>query len=128
MNSHLQLYRCTTLARLYFVSICESRSGSKLAEHFLRNNAQGVLILLMPMCPFLNACCLVRVCFLGFVQSSSSSSVSCSHLSPTASNSNPPYRKMANFHKASNAKLMFIGLKTFLTNQDQPYTSAPEMA
>ena len=40
--------------------------------------------------PFLNVCCLVGVCFLGFVHSSSSSLVSCSHLSPTASNSNLP--------------------------------------
>ena len=44
----------------------------------------------MPMHPFLNGCCLVGVCFLGFLYSSSSSSVSCSHLSPTASNSNQP--------------------------------------
>ena len=42
-------------------------------------------------------CCLVRVCFLGLAHSSSSSSVSCSHLPPTASNL--PYWKMANFRK-----------------------------
>ena len=36
---------------------------------------------------------------------------------------------MANFHKALNAKSMFTGFKkTTLTNQDQLYTSAPEMA
>ena len=35
---------------------------------------------------------------------------------------------MANFRKASNAKSMFISLKTFLTNQDRLYISAPEMA
>ena len=66
---------------------------------FSKNNAPCALLLLMPTSPFLNVCCLVRVCFLGFVQSSSSLSVSCSHLSRTASNL--PYRKMANFLKVS---------------------------
>ena len=65
--------------------------------HFSKNNALCVLLLLMLMRPFLNICCLVRVCFLGFVHSSFSSSVLCSHLSPTASNL--PYRKMAIFCK-----------------------------
>ena len=59
-----------------------------------------------------------------FVHSSSSSSVLCSHLSPTAS----PCLEMANLHKALNAKPMFTGVKTLLTNQDRPHTSAPEMA
>ena len=80
------------------------------------------------MLPFMNGCSLVEACSLGFVHSSSSLLVLCSHLSATASNSNLPYLEMANFHKALNAKLMFIGLKTFLTDQDWPYTSAPEMA
>ena len=44
----------------------------------------------MPTHSLLKGCCLVGVCFLGFMQSSSSSSVSYSHLSPTASNSNLP--------------------------------------
>ena len=57
---------------------------------FSKNNAPCVLLLLMPMRPFLKGC-LIRVCFLGFVHSSSSSPVSCNHLSPTASDSNPPY-------------------------------------
>ena len=56
---------------------------------FSNTNAPCVLLSLMPTRPFLNGC-LVGVCFLGFVHSSSSSSVSCSHLSPTASNSNQP--------------------------------------
>ena len=47
---------------------------------FSKDNAPCVLLSLMPMCPFLNGCCLVRVCFLGFVHFPSSSSVSCSHL------------------------------------------------
>ena len=64
---------------------------------FSQNNAPCVLLSLMLTCPLLNVCCLVGVCFLGFVDSSSSSSVSCSHLSPTASNL--PYRKIANFRK-----------------------------
>ena len=42
---------------------------------FSKNNAPCVLLLLMLTRPFLNACCLVRVCFLGFVHSSSSSLV-----------------------------------------------------
>ena len=74
-----------------------------------------------------NSCCLVGVCFLGFVHSYSSSSFSCSHLSPTASNSNPLYLKMADFRKALNAKSKFTGLKICLTNQGRPYTSALEM-
>ena len=65
---------------------------------FSKNNAPCVLLSLMLTCPFLNGCCMVRVYFLDFVFSSSSSLVSCSHLSLTASNSNPPYRKMATFH------------------------------
>ena len=64
---------------------------------FSKNNTLCVLLLLTLTLPSLNGSCLVRVCFLGFVHSSSSSSVSCSHLSPTASN--PPYWKMANFRK-----------------------------
>ena len=63
--------------------------------------------------PFLNGCDLVGACFLGFLHSSSSLSVSCSHLSPTALTSNPPYRKRANFRKALNAKFMFFGLQNF---------------
>ena len=50
----------------------------------------------MPRHPFLNGCYLVGDSFLGFLHSSSSSPVSCSHLSPTASNSNLPYLKVAN--------------------------------
>ena len=73
----------------------------KSQNTFSKNNAPCVLLSLMPTRPFLNGCCLVGVCFFGFVHSSSSSSVSCSHFSPTASNSNPPYRKMANLHKVS---------------------------
>ena len=42
---------------------------------FSKNNAPCVLLLLMLTRPFLNACCLVRVCFLGFMHSSSSSLV-----------------------------------------------------
>ena len=66
---------------------------------FSKTNALCVLLSLMPTCPFFNVCGLVGVCFLGFVPSSSSSSVLCSYLSPTASN--PPHRKMANFRKLS---------------------------
>ena len=42
---------------------------------------------------------LLSVCFLGFMYSSSSSSVSCSHLSLTSSNLNLSYWKMSNFCK-----------------------------
>ena len=68
-----------------------------LQNFFSKNNAPCVLHSLMPTRPFLNGCCLVGVCFLGFMHSSSSSSVSCSHLSMTSSNL--PYGKTANFHK-----------------------------
>ena len=92
-----------------------------------KSNAPCVLLSLMSMYSFLNGCCLVGVCFLGFVHSSSSLLVLYSHLSPTALNSNPPYWKMADFRKALDAKLKLIGLKTFLANQDRPYTSASEI-
>ena len=36
VNSHLQLHRCTTLGRLYFVYICDSPSRWKTIEHFLQ--------------------------------------------------------------------------------------------
>ena len=60
---------------------------------FCKSNELCVLLLLMPTRPFLNSC-LVRACFLGFLHSSPSLSASCSHLSPTALNSIPPYQKM----------------------------------
>ena len=78
------------------------------------------------MHPFLNGCCLVRVCFLGFMLSSSSSSVSCSSLSPTALNPNPPYRKMANFRNVSTqspCSLVYIYIYIyifFFLNQSGP--------
>ena len=62
----------------------------RLQNTFSKNNTLCVLLSLMPTHPFLNSCCLVGVCFLGFMPSSSFSLVSCSYLSPTASNSNPP--------------------------------------
>ena len=71
---------------------------------------------------------LVGVCFLGFVHSSSSLSVSCSHLIPTALNSNLPYRKMATFHKVLMQSRCSLVQQTFLTNQDWLDTSGPEMA
>ena len=95
---------------------------------FSQNNAPCELLLLMPTRPFLNGCCLVRVCFLGFGHSSSSSSLSCSHSSATTSNSNPPYRKMANFRKVSMQSRNSLVQQTCLTNQDRLYTLAPEMA
>ena len=70
-----------------------------------------MLLLLVPTCPFLNGCCLVRASFFGFLHFSSSLSVLCSHLSPAALNSNPPCLKMAHCCKVSNAKSLFIGLK-----------------
>ena len=81
---------------------------------FSKSNAPCVLLSLMLTRPFLNGCCLVGVCFLGFVHSSSSLSVSCSLLSPTASNWNPPYQKMANFHTASNAKIYIHWFKNII--------------
>ena len=114
-----------TLRRLYFVYICSSHSCQRLQNTFSKSNAPCVQFLLTPTCHFLNSCCLIGACFHGFLHSSSSSAL-CSHLSLTV-NSNLPYLKMTNFRKALNAKLMFIGLKKFLTNQDRPYISVPEM-
>ena len=65
---------------------------------FSKNNAPCVPLSLMPTCPFLNGSCLVGGFFLGSVPSSSSS-VLCSHLSPTALDSNPPHWTIANIHK-----------------------------
>ena len=79
---------------------------------FSKSNAPSVLLSLVLTHPFLNGC-LFGVCFLGFMHSSSFWLVLCSHLSPTALNSNLPYWKMDNFGKALNAKSTFIGLKLF---------------
>ena len=51
-----------------------------------KNNAPCVLLSLMPTRPFVNSCCLVGVCFLSFVDSSSSSSISRSHFLPKSKN------------------------------------------
>ena len=73
--------------------------GQRLHNIFSKRNTSCVLLWLMLTRPFLNSCCLHGVCFLGFLHSSSSASASCSHTSPTASNSNLPSLKMANFRK-----------------------------
>ena len=64
--------------------------------------------LLMPTFYFLNGWCLIGTCFLAFFLFL----VLCSHLSLTV-NSNSPHLKMTNFHKALNAKSLFIGLTNF---------------
>ena len=92
-------------------------------NEFSKNNAPCVLLSLMPTRPFLNGYCLVGVCFLGFMHSSSSSSVLCSHLSLTAPNSGPLYQKMANFCKTSNAKSLFIGLTLCWAQHGRLFTS-----
>ena len=79
---------------------------------FSRSNAPCVLLSLMPTCPFLNIFCLVGVCFLGFVQSSSSSSVSCSHLSQQLWIQTRNVGKWLTSVKFD-AKLMFIGITNF---------------
>ena len=112
----LQNWHTMTLGRLYFVYICSSCSCQRL-QNTSKRNAPCVQLLLMPTHHFLESCCLIRACFLGFLHSSSSS-VLCSHLSLTV-NSNPSHLNMTTFRKV---------LKTFLTNQDQPYISALEMA
>ena len=106
-----------------FVYVCESPFRLKTAEHFLQKQctvcaafADADAFFLERLLSGLSYFCAFFLLYL----------ISCSHSSQTASNSNPPYWKMANFRKASDAKSMFIGLKTFLTNQDRPYTSAPE--
>ena len=77
-------------------SFCLHLQKSFSTEHSKTTSKYNTPCVLLSLThPFLNGCCLVRVCFLGFVHSSSSLSVSCSHLSQTALNSNPPYRKMA---------------------------------
>ena len=54
-------------------------------------------------------------------------SVSCSHLSLTAVYSNLPYLKLANFCKVLMQSQCALVQQAFLTNQDRPCTSAPEM-
>ena len=90
MNSHLQ-FNTDTLHSDDFVLFTSAKVvlDRRPQNSFSKNNAPCVLLSLMLTHPFLNSCCLVGVCFLGFLHSSSSSSVSCSHLSPTALNSNP---------------------------------------
>ena len=84
---------------LFFFTSMKVVLDQKPHNTFSKNNAARVLLSLMPTHPFLNFCCLVGVYFLGFVDFSLSSSVLCSHLSPTAPNL--PYLKMANFRKVS---------------------------
>ena len=76
-----------------FILFTSAKVIRRLQNTFSKNNAPCVLLSLMPMRPLLNGCCLVGVCFLGFVHSSYSSSVSCSHLSLTALNSNHLYNE-----------------------------------
>ena len=82
------LYRCTTkLAHydtrtlLFWLHLLKS-FWIKGRRKFYPKAMHCVLLLLMPKCLFLNSCL-----FFGLLHSSSSSSASCSHLSPTASNS-----------------------------------------
>ena len=91
VNSHLQ-FNTHALHSDDFMLFMSAKVvlDQKPQNTFSKNNASCVLLSLIPMHPFLNGCCLIRVCFLGFAHSSPSSSVSCSHFSPTASNSNPP--------------------------------------
>ena len=125
MNSHLHYTDALNSDNFILFASAKVVLDQRLQNIFSKSNS--VLLLLMPTCPFFNSCYQVRICFLGFMPSYSSSSLSCSHL-PTASKPNPPYLKKADFHNALNAKLMFIGIKICLTNQDLLYISAPEMA
>ena len=98
----------------------------RLHNTFSKNNAPCVLLSLMLTRPFLNSCCLVGVCFLGFMHSSSSS---CIRLPLTASNSNPPCigRWLTSVKFRCKVDVNWFN-KLFLTNQDRPYISGPEMA
>ena len=135
-------YTRTTLFCLHLLSCSRSKTTEHLLQKqcteraafadagafFLERLLSGQFVsLVLCILPPLRQFCAFFLLF-SFMHSSSSSSVSCSHLSPRASNSNPPYLKTANFRKALNAKSMFIGSKTFFTSQDRLYTSAPEMA
>ena len=80
----------------------------------------------MPTCHFWNSWCLVRACFLGLLHSSSSSSVLRSHLLPSALFTNPPWwLTSVKLRMQSRCSVVY---KTFLTNQDRPYTSVTEIA
>ena len=80
----------------------------------------------MPKCHFSNGWCLVGACFLGLLHSSSSSSVPCCHLLPSALFTNPPWwLTSVKLQMESWCSLVY---QTFLTNQDRPYTSATEIA
>ena len=91
VNSHLQ-FNTDAVHSDEFILFTSAKVilDQRLQNTFSKNNAPCVLLSLLPTRPFLNGCRLVGVSFLGFVLSSSSSLVSCSHLSPTALNSNPP--------------------------------------
>ena len=91
VNSHLQ-FNTDALHSDNFILFTSAKAvlDRRPKNTFTKNNVPCVLLSLMLTRPFLNGCCLVGVCFLGFMHSSSSSSVSCSHLSPTAFNSPTP--------------------------------------
>ena len=100
-SSIIQTHHTLWLGPLYFVYICESRSPSKTADHFRQKTMHHV-------CCFrwcrdvLSWTAVVWSELVSLVLcTSSSSSVSCSHFSPTASNSNQLYRKTAIFRKVS---------------------------
>ena len=87
-----------------FVHICEIHSQLKTAQHFLQKQCTMYVAFVDADASFLETyerLSFDQVCFLGFMHSSASSSVSYSHLSSTPSNSNQPYRKMVNFRKVS---------------------------
>ena len=78
MTSHLQ-FRHMTLGQLYLFTSAKVILDQRPQNTFSKNNSSCVLLSLIPTRSFLNGCCLVGVCFLGFMHSSSSSSASFTH-------------------------------------------------
>ena len=98
MNSHIQLHRCTTLGRLYFVYICEDRRPQNT---FSKNNAPCVL---PPWC--WHVISLKVVVWSEFVSLVSSIlpplhrfRAATYHQQLHTHHITLPYRKTANFHK-----------------------------
>ena len=114
-NWHTMTLRCLLLFTSVKVILDQRPQNT-----FSKSNAPRVLLSLMLMHPLLN----VRWQHIYLV------TCILPPLPPlcetTASNSNLPYQRMANFHKALNAKSMFIGLNNFFDQSEMAVYFSPK--
>ena len=127
----LQNWHTMTLGCLYFVNIDPLKLFWIKDHRTFSPKAMHHVYYCFCWCPRVYSWTVVvwsEQSFLVFLHSYPSLSVSCCYLSLTASYSNLPYLKMANFIKLWMPSQCSLVSKTLLTNQDQLYTSDLEMA